>query len=52
VSAIPTILAVLALLGAGVGAEIALPLCQVSNGVAITTGGAFVLLALLVVRRI
>ena len=52
VSAIQTILAVLALLGAGVGAELGLPLVHASNGVAIATGGVFLLLALLVVRRI
>jgi hypothetical protein len=50
-SAIPTILAVLVLLGAGVGAELGLALAHVSNAVAIATGGAFLLLALLVVRR-
>jgi hypothetical protein len=45
-SAILTTLAVLAPLGAGAGAEIALPMAEGSNGVAIATGSVFLLLAL------
>ena len=52
-SAILTTLAVLALLGAGVGAELGLPMVGVSVSVALVIGSVeFLLLALLVVRRV